>query len=185
MEALITKTIEEQIAERKNQEHTYDIFIKALRVVKALAKSKRTEECDSEECDEPYYTYMTIFNDVANALEVRHTLHRTDWEDAWSAWQTERTSVSIFFKGELVFDADAEGSTDRYVPGAWEAKLEAIYSPVQEEIAKKEEARAKEKAEAARRAECVKWGFAGPAHDVAVKRQQKLKNAARPSRLVK
>jgi hypothetical protein len=200
MEALMTKTLDEQIEERKQEAAAKKLYIKAYVVAKKLGKGSFPDN------DGSYTRTKHTFNDAANALVIRYELNERNDKDP--EVPNEYDSVTISYNGKDVYKSsgDYPSFVDLYVPGPWEKQLDARYSAAQQIYEQERIAAAQKEAErkaAEEKAKRAKWGFDEASSGVAETRQpvlkkaalsveetiaerlQRLKNAARPSRLVK
>jgi hypothetical protein len=186
----MTKTLEEQIKERKQQARDRKIYEKGRLVADKFGKH-------DEESRGGYDTLRHIFNDAANSLKVHYELCHGDWDYKEGGYNYTRHSFDIVFNDKLVFRGDG-WSANSYIPGAWEKKLDDLYLKAQQIVAKEQAEAARkaaaEKAAAERKAaeekrakektERAKWGLEEDTpHDIAAERRQKLNKIAPPLKL--
>jgi len=126
-----TKTLDEQIEERKQQAEKKGIFGKAYLVAAFLGK--RTGNSD---------TILDVFNDTAASLVVRYFNDTLEYA-------RDGLSVSVSLQGKKVFDAYAKEAhaVRTYIPGEWEKKLDALHLKAQQAVENEKAAKARKAVE--------------------------------------
>jgi hypothetical protein len=137
----MTKTLDEQIAARKQQAEERGLTTKAFLVVEELGEDDANGSCPGRFGDPG--TVARIFNDTAKALTVR---------TVGSEYPGSSQSLTVSFNGRQVFAAvvyeRGDGiisRVDAYIPGAWEKKLDAVYGTVEQPKATQKPVGEKEK----------------------------------------
>jgi len=178
----MTKTLAEQIEERKQQAQDRGIFGKAQWVADQLGTVRYSHDDDTE-------TTVHTFNDAATSLVITQTFSEmqtrtrdSEAPDSYTDW-----SVSISYKGKEVFSAEGSfaDNINSYIPGEWEQKLNALDAELRFKAEQAQAAAAKKAAaeeaiakQAEEKAERAKWGLDETPPDATVVR--KLTQAAAP-----
>jgi len=149
----VDERTEAKIRERKQQAIDKDLFVKT----KLIAEKFGTRDPEASYHGYDGSSTVLVLKDAATGLVARYTYDHIPKCPGFSGANDHMVEISS--KDKPVFRAHADGfgsGITRYIPGPWEAQVEALFATAQQEIkneqaeARKEAAR--ERAKATRRA---------------------------------